>query len=168
MNLYEINTTIAAFLAAATNSETGELPEAEEFWEDLRRLNLIRDTTIEDLLLEVKNLTAEATAIRAEANTLLERARALEKRSERIEGNVSYYLGGDSFKTNRVEVRWRKSTKVDIYDTAAFLAWAEDGHEMYVRRSDPAPDKEQIRGAMLHGVEVAGARLVTENRMNIK
>lgn len=168
MNIYEIDTTIAAFLADATDPETGELPEAEQFWEELTRLHLLRDTTLEDLLLEVKNLNAESAAIKTEATALQERAAALKKRADRIKNNVSYYLNGDGFSTNRVEVSWRKSTSVEIYDEAAFRKFVDDGHEIYVRSVECPPDKDQIKGALKHGLEVAGARLVEKNNMSIK
>lgn len=168
MTLYEINTQLAALLAEAIDPETGEIPEDVDLWAELDRLNLYHDDIIEQMALDYKNRTAEAEACRKEAKTLLERARHLEAVAETIKDQLAFELNGQKFSTGRVSMNWRKSKTTEITDKAAFLDFAENGHDHLLKYREPEPDKTAIYNAMRGGASIPGVEIVEHNNMSIK
>ena len=161
MNIYQIDAEIQRILSEV-DEETGELPESA--YEELAQLTADRDVKVENAACMVINLTAEAKAIREQETALAERRKAVERRVERIRGYIEYALDGNTFSSPRVQVKYGKSTAVEI-DEAVF--W-ENPATAFIRQKDPEPDKAAIKAALKDGAIIPGASLVERKNMTIK
>lgn len=157
MKLYEIEDAILNCL----DPETGEIIDEALFDE----LNLKRDEKIENILLAVKNLTAEAKAIREEEQNLAKRRRVTENKAESLKNFVSGILNGSNFKTPRVAATWRKSEGVVVCNVCDLMTGDFDG---YLKYKEPEPDKTKIKAALKSGVNIPGCYIEERNNLNIK
>ena len=162
MRLYEIDAALDALLSSV-DEETGELLIDAEA---IDALMLERETVLENMALEVKNLVAEGAAIRAEETALAERRKRLERKAEWLKGYLAESLNGEKMETPRVSVGFRRSKAVEL-DESKFWFWCAD-HPEYARRKDPEPDKKAITDALKRGEEIPGAQLVERVSMTIK
>ena len=162
MNIYFINRQIEELLAE-TDPETGEVLFDPE---QLNELIMEKEAATEDLALGYKNLTAEAAAIRAEANALTERARKVEKMAENAKRYLSVILNGEKFKTARVSVGYRSSSKVDLAEN--FISWAKENAPRLLREKEPEADKGEIKRLLKNGVTVPYATLIEESNIQIR
>ena len=160
MRLYDINVEISRLLDEGTDPETGELliDPAE-----IEALEMERESKLEYLALEYKNLTAEATAIKAEADELVKRYKAVNNRAARLKDYLAGVLSGDKFSTPRVSCSWRKSSAVEV-DDDSFLPWAGE-HPEFLRVKPPEVDKKAVGDALKRGEMIPGAVIV--ERLNI-
>ena len=156
-NLYEIKLALATY-EMEFDPETGEWTNEDE----LDALNMERDEKIENILLWVKNLKADAKAIKDEEDALKARRKALENKAEHLTDYVAFGLAGEKFSTPRVAVQWRRTESVEILDEAAvpdeFLKVAK------------TPMKDNIKKYLKahEGEEVSWATLRHRNSMSIK
>ena len=162
MNIYFINRQIEELLAE-TDPETGEVLFDPE---QLNELIMEKEAATEDLALGYKNLTAEAAAIRAEANALTERARKVEKMAENAKRYLSVILNGEKFKTARVSIGYRSSSKVDLAEN--FISWAKENAPRLLREKEPEADKGEIKRLLKNGVTVPYATLIEESNIQIR
>ena len=162
MNIYFINRQIEELLAE-TDPETGEVLFDPE---QLNELIMEKEAATEDLALGYKNLTAEAAAIRAEANALTERARKVEKMAENAKRYLSVILNGEKFKTARVSIGYRSSSKVDLAEN--FISWAKENAPRLLREKEPEADKSEIKRLLKNGVTVPYATLIEESNIQIR
>ena len=162
MNIYFINRQIEELLAE-TDPETGEILFDPE---QLNALMLEKEAATEDLALGYKNLTAEAAAIRAEAGALTERARKVERMAENAKRYLAMMLNGEKFKTARVSVGYRSSSRVDLAEN--FLVWAKENAPRLLREKEPEADKSEIKRLLKTGVTVPYATLVEESNIQIR
>jgi len=163
MTIYDIDSKIQQLLDGGVDEATGELlfdPEA------LEALQMERDTKIENLALAVKNMGAEARAIKAEEEALAKRRKAVEAKEARACKYLNTVLAGDKFKSPRVAVTYRKSTKLEL--DPFFVAWAIEEAPQYLRQKEPEADKTAITAALKAGENVPGAVLVESQSMQIK
>lgn len=163
MTLYEINKDIEATLNAimASVNEDGEVDEA--YVHQLEDLQLQRDDKLEGIGCYIKNLRAEAVAIKAEEANLKARRTALENHAERLTNYVADMLGGEKWdKSPKVAYSFRKSERVVIGDESLIPA------EYIKTKTETAPDLTAIKNAIKAGNDVAGARVVTFNNVQIK
>ena len=137
--------------------DTGELLDAEQ----LESLQMEKTTKLENVALCIKNLNADAAMYKAEKQAFAERQAAAEKRAESLMEWLKKALDGQKFKTEKTEVNFRKTQKVEILDI-----W--DLNEDLLKYSDPTPDKAAIKRAIKAGEEVKGAKLVDDISMTIK
>ena len=70
-------------------------------------------------------------------------------------------LNGQKFKTEKAEVSFRKTSKVEVLDI-----W--ELNEDFVKYSDPTPDKAAIKRAIKAGEDVKGAKLIDDISISIK
>lgn len=161
MRLYEINAELEALLEQV-DPETGELTCDLEA---LEALSMARNEKLENLALAVKNYESDAAQIRAEEKALAERRRALENKAERARAFLQESLAGETIKTARVAVSYRKSKAVEL--DPEFLTWAME-HAKYLRYKDPEPDKTALTAALKAGESIPGAELVEHVSMTIK
>ena len=159
-NLYEIKLALATY-EMEFDPETGEWINEDE----LDALNMERDEKIENILLWVKNLKADAKAIKDEEDALKARRKALESKAEHLTDYVAFGLAGEKFSTPKVAVSWRKSEAVEL--GPEFLPWALE-KDAYLRYKDPEPDKAMLKTALKAGEQIPGAELVTRQSMTIK
>ncbi len=153
MTLYEINDEIMS----CVDMETGEVIDEEK----LSNMQMAFDEKVENIALWIKNLLADAEAIKTEKNALAEREKACKNKAESLKSYLANALGGQKFSTPRVAISWRRSEAVEITEELNIPA-------EFWRMKDPEIDKAGIKKALKAGVAVKGARLVTNNNMQIK
>lgn len=161
MRLYEIDAELDELLSNV-DEDTGELLIDAEA---IDALMAQRQTVLEDLACEVKNLAAYVAALRTEEIALAERRKRLDKKAERLKGYLEAALNGEKLDTPRVVVSFIKSKAVEVGDE--FFPWAA-AHAEYLRYSDPEPDKKAITDALKRGEDIPGAQMVERVSMKIK
>lgn len=161
MTIYDIDREIERILSM-TDEETGELPDSA--FEELEQLQLDRQTKIDNAGCLFLELQAEAKAIADQEAVLEERRRAKQRRADRIKRYLEFATGGQPFATDRVEMKWRRSTKVEI-DDALFMQRPE---ERFLRQRQPEPDKDAIKRALKAGELICGAALIESKSLTIK
>lgn len=152
-NLYEINTQITECFDA----DTGELLDAEK----LENLMIEKENKLENVALWIKNLKADAAMYKAEKTAFAERQVAAERKAESLTMWLKNALDGQKFKTEKTEVSFRKTSKVEVLDI-----W--ELNEDFVKYSDPTPDKAAIKRAIKAGEDVKGAKLIDDISISIK
>ena len=152
-NLYEIDEQITECF----DVETGELLDAEK----LENLMIEKENKIEAVALWIKNLKADAAMYKAEKNAFAERQAAAERKAESLTMWLKNALDGKKFKTEKAEINFRKTQKVEVLDI-----W--ELNEDFVKYSDPTPDKAAIKRAIKAGEEVNGAKLIDDISVSIK
>ena len=156
MTLYDIDNAIMS----CVDQETGEIIDLE--W--LKQLQMERNKKIENVLLWIKNLKAEAEAIKEEENALAARRKANERKIASLTEYVQYALGGENFKTAKVAVSWRTSDAVIVDDIRELTNNADD----YLTYKEPEPNKNKIKAAIKSGINVPGCHLEERHNMTIK
>ena len=153
MTLYEIDQRIME----CWDPDTGEILDEQR----LDELQMARDTKIENIALWIKNLKSDAAAIKAEKDALAQRQKAAESKAELLERYLESALAGETFKTPRVAVTYRKSEQIVITDGVQL-------DDQYLRYREPEPDKTAIKEAIKSGLEIDGVSLKTRMNMQIK
>lgn len=156
-NLYEIDAKIMECMANCIDPETGEITNTEQ----LEALQMERQTKLENVALYIKNLKADAEIYKAEKQAFEKRQMDAIKEANSLTEWLKKALDGQKFKTEKAEVSFRKTQKVEILDI-----W--DLNEDLLKYSDPTPDKAAIKRAIKAGEEVKGAKLVDDISMTIK
>ena len=152
-NLYEIDTQITECFDA----DTGELLDAEK----LENLMIEKENKLENVALWIKSLKADAAMYKAEKTAFAERQAAAERKAESLTEWLKNALNGQKFKTEKAEVSFRKTSKVEVLDI-----W--ELNEDFVKYSDPTPDKAAIKRAIKAGEDVKGAKLIDDISISIK
>ena len=160
MTIYDIDNRISEILSET--DENGELPEGA--FEELAQLNADRDTKIENAACMVVNLTAEAKAIREQEIALADRRKAIERRVERVKNYIEFATDGNPFSSPRVQVKYGKSTAVELDEEQFWFHPAE----AFIRRKPPEADKAAIKAALKDGAIIPGAWLVEHTNMTIR
>lgn len=157
MTLFEIDKAIQDF-EFEIDEETGEIlnPNA------LEELEMAREQKIENVGLYIKNLEAEATAVENQEKIFADRKRRIKKKIEGLKGFLGYALQGEKFKTDRVEMSFRKSESVLIKDEYLI---PDDYCEFTVTRR---PNKTNLKKALKDGKDIMGCELVEKNNISIK
>lgn len=160
MKLYEINAELDALLEMV-DPETGELLCDLDA---LEALTIAREEKLEGLALAVKNYESDAAAIKAEEKALADRRKALENKADRARQFLQSELNGETIKTARVVVSYRRSEAVEIRDPD-FILYADP---KFLTQKIPDINKTAIKAAIKAGEIVPGAELVTRQNMSIK
>lgn len=150
--LYEINKD----LADCIDAETGEIVDVDKY----ESLGMAREEKIENILLWIKNLRADAEMYKAEAKSFSDKQKSAENKADNLQGWMEKELGGQKFKTNRVQVTYRRSESVKIDDDAKLP-------EAFVRVK-AEPNKAELKRFLKQGGKVEGVRLEQRTRMSIK
>ena len=150
MKLYEIDNAILECI----DMETGEVIDAQK----LDALNMERDAKIENVVLWIKDLKAEAEAIKAEKLALAERQKVAENKVESLKKWVAYALGGQKFSTAKCAVSFRNTESVEV--TEEGLEALMKDHDELLTYKAPEPNKKAIKDAIKDGLNVAGVQLV--------
>jgi len=152
LKLYEIDKGISDCF----DDETGEILDEKR----LDELTMERGEKIENVVLYIKDLRAEADALRKEEQTLAKRRRTAEHKAESLKTWVFMALEGDRFKTSRCSVSYRHSRAVEVPD---IMKLSPD----YVDY-EPHAKKRDIKRALENGWPVDGAQLVDRLSVIIK
>ena len=150
MKLYEIDNAILECI----DMETGEVIDAEK----LDALNMERDAKIENVVLWIKDLKAEAEAIKAEKLALAERQKVAENKVESLKKWVAYALGGQKFSTAKCAVSFRNTESVEVTEEGLEALMKE--HDELLTYKAPEPNKKAIKDAIKDGLNVVGVQLV--------
>lgn len=153
MKLFEIDEA----LQECFDAETGEITDITRF-EDLQ---LEREQKLENIACWIKNLEADAEALKAQKMTFAERQKETENKAERLRNYLQYALQNTNFKTVNVEVKFRKTQKVEVPDVYKL-------DENFLKYSEPTADKTAIKKAIQGGQAVEGATLIENISMSIK
>lgn len=156
MNLYQIDEAIMN----CVDKETGEIIDVEK----LDSLMVDREQKIENIALWIKNLKSDAEALKAEKNAFAERQKAAENKAESLKQYLTQYLAGETYKSPKVAVSFRRSEAVQINDIAAIEAF----DDKYIKYSEPTADKTAIKAAIKAGINVPGAELIQSSNIQIK
>lgn len=149
--LYEIDNA----LMECFDPETGEMDE-----DRYESLQMERDAKIEGVACWFKNLKSDIDALKEEEKNLASRRKALETKRESLKGWLAYACAGSKFSTSKVAISWRKSTAVDVYDSALLT-------DEFINYT-PSVNKTAIKEAIKEGRQVEGAQLVENNSIQIK
>ncbi len=153
MKLYEINEEILA----CVDSETGEIIDPEK----LNNLLLTKSEKLENLALWYKDLIAESEALKAEKEAFAAREKAAKNKAESIKNYLSFALQGESFKTTKCVVSFRKSEKTIVDDIAELP-------EEYLTIAEPKANLTEIKKAIKNGEEIKGAHIEETQNIQIK
>lgn len=151
--LYEID----AAILSCVDLETGEILDAEQ----LQELQMERQQKIESVALWHKNLLSDAAAYKAEKDAFAEKERKAKEAAERLKAWLADALQGEKFKSQRVSVTFRSSSRVVVDDVLNLPP-------RFVKFKDPEPDKAAIKDAIKNGEEVNGARIESSQSIIIK
>lgn len=152
MKLYEIDQEIEKCF----DDETGEVLDEKR----LDALTMERDKKIENVVLYIKDLRADADALKKEEQTLAQRRKTAENKAESLKNWLFMALEGNKFKTPRCAVSYRHSRAVEVPD---IMKLAPDFIDY-----TPKPKKKDIKHMLENGFPVEGAQLVDRLSVIIK
>ena len=151
MTIYEINQAIME----CVDIETGEIIDTEQ----LDKLQMERDTKLENVACWIKELKAEAEAIKAEKQILAKRQKVAENKAESLKKYLAYTLDGKKFSTAKCAVSFRTTESVEV--TAEGIEnLMRDGKDDLLTYKTPEPNNAAIKQAMKDGLSVEGVQLV--------
>ena len=151
MTIYEIDQAIME----CVDLETGEIIDTEQ----LDKLQMERDTKLENVACWIKELKAEAEAIKAEKQILANRQKVAENKAESLKKYLAYALDGKKFSTAKCAVSFRNTESVEI--TPEGLEALMKEHDELLTYKAPEPNKTAIKNAIKNdGLNVAGVQLV--------
>lgn len=160
MTLYEIDQGIIDALEAAIDEDTGEIIN-EAMYERYEALQMDRDQKIENIVLFIKDLDAEASAVYMEKISMDRRYKALKNKAESLKKYLAYALDGSKFKTPRCMVNYRSSEQVIVDDVAIIP-------EEFMRMKEPEVDKAKLKMWLKLGNEISGAHIEKCQNIQIK
>lgn len=115
--------------------------------------------------LIVKSLEYESDILDAEIERLSKLKKARTNAIERLKNNLSTAMqmyGIEELKTPVLKISFRKSESVEVDNMAQLDA------KFIVEKVSTTPDKKAIKDAIKAGEEVAGARIITNQNIQIK
>lgn len=147
----------------AIDKETGEVDEvvAEQLWMCKDALN----DKIQNYGIIVKQLTADAKMFEDELNNLEKRKQRAERNAEWLKEFLStamQQMEMTEFKNSKVNITFRKSSKVEILDPNKL------DKKYMVEKTTYTPSKTMIADDLKAGIEVEGAKLVETQNIQIK
>ena len=167
-SLYEIDNNIRAILDSLYDSvdENGEVGEVD--FEQIENLQEERRVKLENIALYVKNCDSESLAIQHEIDILRKRQERLERKSESLRGLLIRSMNEHnepeiSSARFTAKIRRSESTEIVDFDSIPKEFIREIPHE-----TEYKPDKTAIKKAIKAGQEVAGARLVVNEKLKIE
>lgn len=143
-------------LMSCIDAETGEIVDPEKY----ESLSLSREQKIENVLLWIKDLRSDAEAYKKEAQSFAEKQKAAENKAANLTEWMRNVLDGQKFKTDRVQVSYRKSDRVEISDDAVIP-------EEFLKITT-TPNKAEIKKYLKQGFKIDGVELQERKNMSIK
>ena len=151
MTIYEIDQAIMN----CVDAETGEIIDTEQ----LDRLQIERDTKLENVACWIKDLKVEAEALKNEKQALAERQKVAENKMESLKKYLAYALDGKKFSTAKCAVSFRTTESVEV-TTEGLENLMRDGKDDLLTYKTPEPNKTAIKQALKDGLSVAGVQLI--------
>lgn len=161
MNIWEIDKAMREIEALEEDEELIDLETGEviSVADALEKLEMARETKIENAAMMVKNLSAEAAAIKAEEEKLAKRRKAIENKADDVKQFLIRALTredgtSEKFRTARAAVTVKLNPAKVIISDEKLLP------EVFFREIiDRKPDRAQIKEVLSRGIEVPGAAL---------
>jgi len=166
-NLFEISKVITDLLENGehVDPETGEFLDLD----DLDSVELSFNDKVDNCVMYVKSLEAEAAAIKAEEQNIAARRKAKENQAESLKRYVARCFdmtGKKKFETPRCKLSWRESSRVEVYDEAIVP------DDFKVVKTTVSVDKRRIatelKDAGDEEFSIPGATLVRSRSLQIK
>ena len=167
MSLYTIDREIQALIDSIYDS-VDENGEVAVDLTALAELKAERQTKCENIALYIKNCDAEAAAIQVEIENLEKRKARLERKSEGLRGILisSMIANKDTeLSSPRYRATIKTSETTEIVDKKLI---PKEFIRVTIPEPKEDPDKVAIKKAIKAGREIAGARLVTNRKVNIE
>ena len=177
--LFEIEEAMYNLLEYNVDSETGEISETEEEFNNLyESIQLDLQTKIDNTICLGKLIDGEIDVIDKEIKRLQSEKKARERKHEWLKSRVDNYVrrqfinedgeldveGLSKYKATlpHSKISYRKSTSVEVYDM-------EKLPKEYIKtKIETSPDKVAIKSAINDGKEINGAKLVTNYGIQLK
>lgn len=164
MNLFEISKVYEEVIENGfhEDSETGEILFDEESLDEL-----IGDfnSKVDNIVCYIKNLETLNTGIKKEIDSMSARKKANEKKIENLKSYIVSVLKSRDLKKYQTEknaINIRKSSLIEIIDI-------DDIDDKYkIVKTTYAPNKAEIKTAILSGKTVDGAKIVEKENLQIK
>lgn len=178
-SLFEIEEQMYNLLEYNVDSETGEIIETEEEFNNLyESIQIDLQTKIDNTICLTKLIDGEVDVIDKEIKRLQGEKKARENRKEWLKNHVDKFVrrqftnengeldieGLSKYKATlpHSKISYRKSTSVDVYDM-------EKLPKEYVKtKIETSPDKVAIKSAINEGKNIDGAKLVTNYGIQLK
>lgn len=143
--------------------ETGEIDPVVA--EQLKMTGEELDQKIKGVGIVYKQLVADAKMLKEEEENLVARRKRAERNAEMLKSRLEssmLLLNKTEFKDTKVNISFRKSTKVEIVDESKL------SKDYIVEKVTYTPSKTAIMEALKNGVNVEGAKLVESQNIQIK
>ena len=95
--------------------------------------------------------------MKAEKEVFAQREKASKNKADRLASYLQAMLNGDTYKSFKAEVSYRKSESVECDDIALVPA-------DFLRYKDPELNKTEVKKALKNGVDVRGMPLEDEHK----
>lgn len=170
MNIWEIDQRMSEIMALEADEELVDLETGEviSVADALEKLEMARETKIENAALMAKNLNAQASAIKAEEEKLAKRRKAIEEKAEGVKRYLIAALTredgtSEKFTTARaqVSVRINPARLVILNESQIPKEFFREVTETKVSRAD-------LKEVLMRGIEVPGAAIERGRSVVIK
>ena len=169
MKLYEVNQAIEGIFSLLVNPETGEVIPDEALLAQLESLQMERSRILEYLAKLVLNTRSQVAGLKEEEKRLKERRTMLERKDERLMAILDRECHGEKTDCGVATVSYRKTTKVDVSDDSAAIAWLmQNGHPQCYRVPAPEISKAEVKKLLSAGTEVPGVALVQDYSCSLR
>jgi len=164
ITLYEIEEAYENMLSQAIDEETGELKL--EFEKQFDELTELREKKIINTGLYIKNIKSYIDALKTEEDSLKKRRQVAKNAYERLKQYLSNVLDGEQIKTPQIEIKWRKSKRVE--QTPDFDIDAIEKTFPKLIRIKKELDKTAAKKEIEGGVGITGLKLIETQNIQIK
>jgi len=145
------------------NMETGEIDPVVAEQLEINGQEL--DEKIKGTAIIYKQLIADAKMLKEEEDNIVARRKRAERNAEFLKNRLEFallQLGKTEFKDTKVNITFRKSTRVEITDESKLPI------DYIVEKVTRTPSKTLIMDALKAGTNVEGAMLVEAQNIQIK
>lgn len=139
------------------DEDTGEVLNIDE----LDKLELEKEIKVENIGLIIKDYLAEYEALKQEKDKIAKRQAQAQKKAEKLKDYLLVMLEGETFKTPKIAISYRKSDSLEVLDMNKIP-------EEYLKYKEPEVNKMDLKKAIKAGLDCEGATIVTNVSMQIK
>lgn len=178
MKLYEISEQYREILDSyadmVNQGETAEEEaEIEQAWRDmLDGMEQAFADKAEAIAVYCKELEGDISTLKAEQDNIKKRISS----KQRTIDNMKSYIMDNMLNTNiskidtaKCNIKLNRSKTTDVYDTAAFVKWAQaNEHDEMLTYAEPTPKKAIIKAWINAGNTVDGVRISNNTSISIK
>lgn len=155
-SLFELNEQIKNF-QWEIDEETGEILNEK----DLDNIEMELKTKVEQLALWILEMETDVDAYEKYEKKFANQKKQTKKKIESVKNYLASALGGEKFKTDRVNISYRKGESVKIEDGAVIP-------EEYLIAQEPKIDKTGLKKAIKDGAVIDGVSIEESNNIQVK